>query len=92
MQGYNTTTEELAESLKNLIIGSKGAIEIDEDDRSSGKEQDFFKSPHTNLMERTKYQRNHEKFINSADISKKVFELINCAMNMIFDKNNLKDH
>ena len=55
IQGHNTTTEELAESLKNLRIGSKYAIKIDEDDKSSGSEEDFIKSPHATLMERTKH-------------------------------------
>ena len=64
IQGHNTTTEELAESLKNLRIWSKDAIEIDEDDRSSGNKENFIKSPHTTLMKRTKHQwlTNHEKF------------------------------
>ena len=64
IQGHNTTTDKLAESLKNLRIGSEDAIKIDEDDRSSGSEEDFIKSSHATLMERTKHQRltNHEKF------------------------------
>ena len=64
IQGHNITTKELAESLKNLWIGSEDAIEIDEDDRNSGSKENFIKSSHTTLMEWTKHQRlaNHEKF------------------------------
>ena len=64
IHGHNTTTEELAELLKNLRIGFKDDIETDELDRSSGSEKDFIKPPHKTLMERTKNQRltNHEKF------------------------------